>query len=184
MKIPFLDLKAPYQALQTDLDAAFRRVMESGWYILGSEVETFEDAFAAYCEAKHCIGVGDGLDALVLILRGYGIGPGDEVIVPANTYIASWLAVSYVGARPVPVEPDSATWNIDSEQIDRAITSKTRAIMAVHLYGQPCNMTVSLPLLKNMTFLLSRITLRHMALRGRGSLLVVLEISMQLVFIP
>jgi dTDP-4-amino-4,6-dideoxygalactose transaminase len=140
MNIPFLDLKAPYQQLQAELDAAYRRVMESGWYILGEEVEAFERDFAAYCGTKHCIGVGDGLDALVLILRGYGIGPGDEVIIPANTYIATWLAVSYVGAKPVPVEPDPQTCNLDPNRIVDAITPKTRAILPVHLYGQPAEM--------------------------------------------
>jgi dTDP-4-amino-4,6-dideoxygalactose transaminase len=140
MNIPFLDLRAPYRELQVELDAAYRRVMESGWYILGDEVETFEREFAAYCKAKHCIGVADGLDALVLILRGYGIGLGDEVIVPANTYIASWLAVSYAGARPVPVEPDPRTCNLDPNRIVGAITQKTRAIIPVHLYGQPAEM--------------------------------------------
>src|SRR5438093_12738601 len=109
MKVPFLDLKSAYRELQTDLDAAGRRVMESGWYVLGQEVEAFETEFAAYCGAKHCVGVANGLDALILILRSYGIGPGHEVIVPANTYIATWLAVSYVGAIPVPVEPDRKT---------------------------------------------------------------------------
>jgi len=140
MNIPFLDLKAPYRELQVELDAAYRRVMESGWYILGEELDTFECEFAAYCKAKHCIGVADGLDALVLILRGYGIGPGDEVIVPANTYIASWLAVSHAGARPIPVEPDPRTCNLDPKRIVGAITQKTRAIMPVHLYGQPAEM--------------------------------------------
>jgi len=140
MNIPFLDLKAPYRELQVELDAAYRRVMESGWYILGEELDTFECEFAAYCKAKHCVGVADGLDALVLILRGYGIGPGDEVIVPANTYIASWLAVSHAGARPIPVEPDPRTRNLDPKRIVSAITQKTRAIMPVHLYGQPAEM--------------------------------------------
>jgi dTDP-4-amino-4,6-dideoxygalactose transaminase len=140
MRVPFLDLKAVYRELQAELDAAYARVVESGWFILGDEVEEFERAFATYCKVKHCIGVGDGLDALVLILRGYDIGPGDEVIVPANTYIASWLAVSYVGARPVPVEPDPATLNLDPNRIASAITSNTRAIMPVHLYGQPAQM--------------------------------------------
>jgi hypothetical protein len=99
MKVPFLDLKSPYLELKEELDAAYQRVMESGWYILGKEVEAFESEFATYCETKHCIGVGNGLDALHLIVLGYGIGPGDEVIVPANTYIASWLAVTHVGRR-------------------------------------------------------------------------------------
>src|SRR5438552_6607889 len=109
MKVPFLDLNPAYRELQVELEAAWRRVMESGWYILGEEVEAFEREFAAYCGVEHCVGVGNGLDALILILRGYDIGPESEVIVPANTYIATWLAVSYAGATPVPVEPDSQT---------------------------------------------------------------------------
>jgi dTDP-3-amino-3,4,6-trideoxy-alpha-D-glucose transaminase len=140
MKVPFLDLKPAYRELQTELDGAWRRIMESGWYILGEEVEAFEREFAAYCGAKHCVGAGNGLDALILILRGYEIGPESEVIVPANTYIATWLAVSYVGATPVPVEPDSRTHNLDPGQIEAAITSRTRAIIPVHLYGRPAEM--------------------------------------------
>lgn len=140
MNIPFLDIGAAYQELKQELDAAYSRCMDSGWYILGKEVEAFEAEFASYCEAKHCIGVGNGLEALHLILRGYDIGPGDEVIVPANTYIATWLAVSYTGATPVPVEPDPRCYNIDPARIEAAITPKTRAIMAVHLYGQPADM--------------------------------------------
>src|SRR5512136_795447 len=114
--------------------------MESGWYILGEEVEAFEREFAACCGVKHCIGVGNGLEALHLILRAYGIGPGHEVIVPANTYIATWLAVSYAGAVPVPVEPDLRTCNLDPARIESAITARTRAILPVHLYGQPADM--------------------------------------------
>lgn len=140
MKVPFLNLKAPYLELQQDLDAAYGRVMESGWYILGQEVEAFEAEFAAYCGTQYCIGVGNGLEALHLILRAMEIGPGDEVIVPANTYIATWLAVSYAGAIPVPVEPDEKTYNINPKQIEAAITPNTKAILAVHLYGQPANM--------------------------------------------
>src|SRR6266446_820446 len=113
MNVPFLDVKAAYRELQPALDAAYRRVMESGSYILGEEVDAFEREFAAYCGVKHCIGVGDGLDGLVLILRALGIAAGDEVIVPANTYIATWLAVSHVGASPVPVEPNPRTSNLD-----------------------------------------------------------------------
>lgn len=139
-QIPFLDLKAPYIELKAELDQAYRQVMESGWYILGREVEAFEQEFAAYCGVEHCIGVGNGLDALHLILRAMDIGPGDEVIVPSNTYIASWLAVSYAGATPVPVEPDPATCNLDPALIEAAITPRTKAIMAVHLYGQPADM--------------------------------------------
>jgi dTDP-4-amino-4,6-dideoxygalactose transaminase len=140
MNVPFLDLKAAYRELRTELNAASRRVMESGWYILGEEIEAFEREFALYCGAKHCVGVGNGLDALILILRGYGIGPGDEIVVPANTYIASWLAVSYVGAIPLPVEPNPETCNIDPDKIEDALTPRTKAIMPVHLYGQPAEM--------------------------------------------
>lgn len=140
MSIPFLDLKAPYLELKEELDAAYHRVMESGWYVLGNEVAAFETEFAAYCETEHCIGVANGLDALHLIVRGFGIGPGDEVIVPANTYIATWLAVTHAGATPVPVEPDERTYNIDPQRIEAAITDKTKAIMVVHLYGQPADM--------------------------------------------
>jgi dTDP-4-amino-4,6-dideoxygalactose transaminase len=114
--------------------------MESGWFIKGAEVEAFEQEFATYCGVKHCIGVGNGLEALHLILRAYGIGEGDEVIVPANTYIATWLAVSYAGARPVPVEPDPHTYNLDPARLEKALTPKTRAIIPVHLYGQPADM--------------------------------------------
>lgn len=135
MNIPFLNLKDPYIELQSELDAAYRRVMESGWYILGGEVEAFEQEFADYCEAKHCIGVGNGLEALHLVLRAMGIGEGDEVIVPSNTYIATWLAVSLTGAKPVPVEPDEASHNIDPNRIEAAITARTKAILPVHLYG-------------------------------------------------
>jgi len=140
VKVPFLDLKAPYIELKDELDAAYCRVMESGWYILGKEVEAFEDEFARYCGAKHCIGVGNGLDALHLILRAYDIGPGDEVIVPSNTYIATWLAVTYVGAIPVPVEPNEQSFNLDPKLIEAAITPRTKAILAVHLYGNPADM--------------------------------------------
>ena len=140
MNVPFLDLKAPYVELKDELDAAYHRVMESGWYVLGQEVEAFEAEFATYCEAKHCIGLGNGLDALHLILRAMGIGPDDEVIVPSNTFIATWLAVSYAGATPVPVEPDERTYNIDPNRIKAAITKRTKAIIPVHLYGQPADM--------------------------------------------
>ncbi|MCI0556360.1 MAG: DegT/DnrJ/EryC1/StrS family aminotransferase [Anaerolineae bacterium] len=138
--IPFLDLKSQYAELKVELDAAYQRVMDSGWYILSDEVEGFEMEFAEYVGVKYCVGVGNGLEALQLILMAYGIGEGDEVIVPANTYIASWLAVSYVGATPVPVEPDPETYNIDPTRIEQAITKRTKAIMPVHLYGQPSQM--------------------------------------------
>jgi dTDP-4-amino-4,6-dideoxygalactose transaminase len=138
--IPWLDLKAAYLELQDELDAAYKRVMLSGWYIMGAELEAFESEFAAYCGARYCVGVGNGLEALHLILRAYGIEPGDEVIVPSNTYIATWLAVSQCGATPVAVEPVEATYNIDPARIEEAITPRTRAVIAVHLYGQTAAM--------------------------------------------
>jgi len=138
--IPFLELGASYRELKPEIDAAVSGVLESGWYILGPEVEAFEAEWAAYCDAKHAVGLANGLDALTLALRALAIGPGDEVIVPSNTYIATWLAVSGVGATPVPVEPDQATHNIDPARIEAAITSRTRALLPVHLYGQPADM--------------------------------------------
>jgi dTDP-4-amino-4,6-dideoxygalactose transaminase len=139
-RVPFLDMKSPYEELKAELDQAYHRVMESGWYILGEEVDAFEREFAHYCGVRYCIGVGNGLEALHLILRAYGIGEGDQVIVPSNTYIATWLAVSYAGALPVPVEPDPYTYNLDPERVEAAITSRTRAILPVHLYGQSADM--------------------------------------------
>ena len=138
--IPFLDLKATYTELKAELDAASERVLSSGWYILGEEVDAFEAEWAAYCGAKYCIGVSNGLEALHLILRAMDIGVGDEVIVPSNTYIATWLASSYAGATAIPVEPDPRTYNLNPDRIEAAITARTRAIMPVHLYGQPADM--------------------------------------------
>lgn len=138
--IPFLDLGAAYRELKPEIDVAVSRVLNSGCYILGPEVEAFETEWAAYCEADHAVGVANGLDALTLALRSLDIGPGDEVIVPSNTYIATWLAVSGVGAKPVPVEPDPATHNIDPARIEAAITARTRALLPVHLYGQPADL--------------------------------------------
>src|SRR6056297_2570855 len=137
MKVPFLDLGEAYRELQSEIDAAVSRVLASGWYIGGPEVEAFEAEWAQYCDAQHCVGVGNGLDALVLALRACGIGPGDGVIVPSNTYIATWLAVSEVGAIIQPVEPDPETYNITPDGIEAAITPETRVILPVHLYGQP-----------------------------------------------
>jgi len=138
--IPFLDLKAPHVELRQEIDVAIARVIDSGWYILGPEVEAFEAEYASYCEAAHCVSLANGLDALHLALRAMDVGPGDEVIVPSNTYIATWLAVSQCGATPVPVEPLEGTCNIDPALIEAAITSRTRVILPVHLYGQPADM--------------------------------------------
>jgi dTDP-4-amino-4,6-dideoxygalactose transaminase len=140
MKVHFLDLKAPHQELKTELEAAFTRVLDSGWYIVGKELESFEANFAKYCGVEHCIGVGNGLDAIHLLLEAYGIGSGDEVLVPSNTFIATWLAVTRTGAKPVAVEPDPQTYNIDPAAIEAAITPRTAAIIPVHLYGQPADM--------------------------------------------
>jgi len=140
MKVPFLDLAAPYEELKQDLDEAYVRFMRSAWYVLGREVEAFEKDFADYCGVEYCVGVGNGLEALHLALRACGIGENHEVIVPSNTYIATWLAVSYAGATPVPVEPEMKTFNLDPGRIEAAITRRTRAIMPVHLYGQPADM--------------------------------------------
>jgi len=140
VRVPFLDLQAATAEIRHELDAAWDRVATSGWYILGAEVEAFEAEWAAYCEAKHAIGVGNGLDALTLTLIALGVGPGDEVIVPSNTYIATWLAVSHAGATPIPVEPDETTFTMDPSKIEAAITLRTRVILPVHLYGHPADM--------------------------------------------
>ena len=138
--IPFLDLKAPYLELKQELDEAIARVVSSGWFIGGGEVDQFEAEYATYCGADYAVGVANGLDALHLALRAMDVGPGDEVIVPSNTYIATWLAVSQCGATPVPVEPDPRTYNIDPALIEAAITPRTKVILPVHLYGQPADM--------------------------------------------
>jgi len=138
--IPFLDMKSPYTELKPELDAAYHRVMASGWFVLGKEVEAFEAEYAAFCGARHCVGLGNGLEALELCLRAWDIGAGDEVIVPSNTYIATWLAVTAVGATVVPVEPTRAGPNIDPERIAAAVSTRTKAIMPVHLYGEPADM--------------------------------------------
>ena len=141
MRVKFIDLKQQVNDIRVELQAAFDSVLDSGWFVLGQEVETFEQEFAEYCEANYCVGVSDGLEALHLILRAYGIGVGDEVIVPSNTFIATWLAVSHCGASPVPVEPDERYYNIKPELIEAAITPRTKAIIPVHLYGHPADMT-------------------------------------------
>jgi len=140
--IPFLELRKTYEELKTELDLAVHRVMNSGWYIQGEELEAFESEFAEYCCTKYCIGVGNGLDALHLILRAYAIGPGDEVIVPSHTFIATWLAVTYAGAKLIPIDiSNDNTYTINTELIEAAITKKTKAIIPVHLYGRVADMS-------------------------------------------
>ncbi|MDO8035562.1 DegT/DnrJ/EryC1/StrS family aminotransferase [Janthinobacterium sp. SUN128] len=149
MNIPFLDLGAAYRELKTEVDAAVAGVLSSGYYIGGPEVDAFETEFAAYCEVEHAIGVANGLDGLHLALLAMDVRPGDEVIVPSNTFIATWLAVSQCGAIPVPVEPNEATHNLDPKRIEAAITSKTKVIIPVHLYGQPADLDPILALARN-----------------------------------
>ena len=140
MHLPFYDLRRHDESIRRELEESCKRVIASGRYILGAELEAFENEFATYCGVEHCIGVGNGLDALHLILRALEIGSGDEVIVPGQTFIASWLAVSFAGATPVPVDVDERTGNISPALIEAALTPRTRAIMAVHLFGQPADM--------------------------------------------
>ena len=140
MKVPFLDVRAAYLELKPELDQAVARALDSGWYIFGEEVKRFEKAFSDYTRTQFAIGLGNGLDALRIALMAMGVTEGDEVIVPSNTYIATWLAVTQCGARPVPVEPDIDTLNIDPKRIEDAITDRTKVILPVHLYGQPAEM--------------------------------------------
>ena len=148
MKVPFVSFLPLEKELDTELRNAFERVYTRSWYIEGEEDKAFEEAFAKYCDTKYCVGVGNGLDALMLALKALGVGEGDEVIVPSNTYIATALAVTYVGAKPVFVEPDIRTYNINPALIEAAITAKTKAIMPVHLYGQACDMDPIMDLAK------------------------------------
>ena len=137
MKVPFLDLSRGHLRLQEEIEQSIDNVVNSNKFILGQQLSDFETAFAKYCGVKYCIGVGNGLDALKICLLSLGVGPGDEVLVPSNTFIATWFAVSDVGAVPIPVEPNPNTHNIELDEIKKAITPKTRAVIPVHLYGQP-----------------------------------------------
>lgn len=139
-RVPFLDVRATYLELKDELDGASARVLASGWYLLGEETRAFEEDYARFTGAGHCATVANGLEALTISLQALGVGPGDEVILPANTYIATWLAVSAVGAVPVPIEPAPGTWNIDVSLVEQAITPRTRVLLPVHLYGQPADM--------------------------------------------
>lgn len=142
MKIPYLDLLKINKSYQEELNSAFMQTMDSGWYILGENVNSFEKEYAKFSQTEYCIGVANGLDALIISLKALKIGKGDEVIVPSNTYIASWLAISYVGATPIPVEPRVETYNLNPELIQSKITSKTKAIMVVNLYGQAAELEI------------------------------------------
>ena len=146
MKIPFYDIGESYRMLKAEIDSAVARVLSNGWYILGKEVSSFEKDFAEYIGTRYCVGTSNGLDALFLVLKAWDIGEGDEVIVPSNTYIATWLAVSYAGAKPIPVEPDIRTFNIDPSLIEEKITKRTKVIIPVHLYGMPADMNPILEL--------------------------------------
>ena len=140
MQIPFLSFKKMHDQVKPEMMKAFEKVYDSHWYITGNSLTAFEKNYATYSQTKFCAGVANGLDAIIISLKTLGVGQGDEVIVPSNTYIATWLAVSYVGATPVPVEPNSKTYNINPDLIEAAITKKTKAIIPVHLYGQICEM--------------------------------------------
>lgn len=148
MNIPFMSFKPMHDELKSEMLKAFQEVYENGWFIQGSECQQFEEEFASYCGTDYCVGCGNGLDALYLILRAMGIGQGDEVIVPSNTFIATALAVSYTGAKPVFVEPNIGTFNINPQYIESAINNNTKAIIAVHLYGQPAPMNEILDIAK------------------------------------
>jgi dTDP-4-amino-4,6-dideoxygalactose transaminase len=139
MKIPSLDLAPAIAELRPQLDAAYARVMDSGWLLLGKELAAFEAEYATSVGVAHCIGVANGLEAMQMVLMALGVGPGDEVIVPSNGYIATWLAVTHVGATPVPCEPDPHTYNLDPERLEGLITSRTKAILPINLYGQPAD---------------------------------------------
>jgi dTDP-4-amino-4,6-dideoxygalactose transaminase len=164
-------VSATYRELKIQIDAAVERVLKSGWYILGSEVEAFEQEYGAYVGAKHCIGVGSGLAALYLSLRAMGIGAGDEVIVPSNTYIATWLAVSHTGAMPIPVEPDERSYNIEPAQIEKSITHKTKAILPVHLYGQPADLEAVLKIARKRNLLVLEDAAQAHGARYKGKLI-------------
>jgi dTDP-4-amino-4,6-dideoxygalactose transaminase len=141
MKVPLLDLKPATAELRSELDSACRRVLDSGWFLLGPELEAFESEYAASVGVAHCVGVANGLEALQLVLLARGVGPGDEVIVPAHGYIATWLAVTHVGAKPVPCECDERTYNLDPARIEALLTPRTKVILPIHLYGQTADMT-------------------------------------------
>lgn len=171
MKIPILDLKPAYDELRGELDAAYRRVMESGWVLLGKELESFEAEYAASVGVKHCVGVANGLEAMQLVLMALGVGAGDEVIVPSHGYIATWLAVTHVGAKPIPCEPVPATYNLDPQRIEALVTPRTKAILPIHLYGQTADMdAINAVARRRGLFVLEDAAQSHGALhRGRAA---------------
>jgi dTDP-3-amino-3,4,6-trideoxy-alpha-D-glucose transaminase len=140
MKVPILDLKPAYEELRAELDAAYHRVMESGWVLLGQELEAFESEYAASLGVRHCVGVANGLEAMQMVLMALQVGPGDEVVVPSHGYIATYLAVTHTGATPVPCEPDAETYNLDPARLEQVLTPRTKVILPIHLYGQPADM--------------------------------------------
>ncbi|MCA2232274.1 MULTISPECIES: DegT/DnrJ/EryC1/StrS family aminotransferase [Mycobacterium] len=147
-QVPFLDVRAATQEIDAPVREAVERVVRSGWYVLGEETAAFEREFAEFTEARHAVGVGNGLDAITLALKALGIGPGDEVIVPAHTFIATWIAVAHTGARPVGVEPVVGQWNLDPARVAESITPRTRALVPVHLFGQPADLAELLDMAK------------------------------------
>ncbi|MET7641398.1 DegT/DnrJ/EryC1/StrS family aminotransferase [Streptomyces sp. NPDC005438] len=138
--VPFFEVRELHQGVQREIEEALLRVARSGWYVLGPELAAFEEEFAEYCENTHCVGTSSGFNTLELGLRAHGVGPGDEVLVPSHTFIATWLAVSATGARPVPVEPAEGGFLLDVHQLERARTPRTRAVIPVHLYGHPVDL--------------------------------------------
>jgi len=174
MKVPILDLKPAYDELRAELDAAYFRVMESGWLLLGRELEAFETEYAASVGTRHCVGVANGLEAMQLVLMALGVGPGDEVIVPSHGYIATWLAVTHAGAKPVPCEPDPQTYNLNPRKLRSLITPRTRVILPIHLYGQTADLeAINAVAAQNSIFVLEDAAQSHGARshgRSAGSL--------------
>jgi dTDP-4-amino-4,6-dideoxygalactose transaminase len=171
MKVPILDLKPAYDELRAELDAAYHRVMESGWVLLGRELAAFEEEYAASVGVRHCIGVANGLEAMQLVLMALEVGLGDEVIVPSHGYIATWLAVTHAGAKPVPCEPDSRTYNLDPSRLASLIGPRTKVILPIHLYGQTADMeAINEVAARNGVFVLEDAAQSHGALcRGRAA---------------
>jgi dTDP-4-amino-4,6-dideoxygalactose transaminase len=170
MDVPILELKPAYTELRAACDAAYHRVMDSGWFLLGRELEAFESEYARSVGSTHCVGVANGLEALQLVLMARGVGPGDEVIVPSNGYIATWLAVTHVGATPVPCEPDARTYNLDAARVASLVTPRTKAIIPIHLYGQCADLKALTALAaRHGLFVLEDAAQSHGALCGDGA---------------